>query len=68
MTRKCYIVLDFIVDGKCPPDSKIIEAIQSVSPVGYIGSETIDGTNKWGLDIMSTEISLQSENRKESKP
>lgn len=62
MTRKCTITVEFKVDGKCPPDEKMIDAfINIIAPVGYIGSEQVDGTDEWGLDIFSTQVSLQKE-------
>ena len=68
MTRKCVITIEFKMDGQTPTDAKIIEAFQSVMPAGYVGSEGIDGTNKWGIDIISTDTLLECRNNNETKP
>lgn len=68
MTRKCIITIEFKVDGQTPTDDKIIEAFQSVMPAGYVGSEGIDGTDKWGIDIISTETLLECQKDKKTKP
>lgn len=56
---KANIEIEFEIDGKEPSREALIEAVgKLVSDAGYIGSEEIDGTDEWGLEIGETTVSV----------
>lgn len=56
---KATIEIEFEIDGECPPRESLEGAIWKLtSDAGYIGSEEIDGTEDWGLEIGSTTVSV----------
>lgn len=57
---KATIEYEFEVDGKCPSDEMIEDAIwKLVSEAGYIASEEIDGSDEWGLEIDNISVYIQ---------
>lgn len=53
------VKIEFEIDGECKDKSKIKDAIFSLfSGAGYIGSEEIDGTEDWGIEIGSMEVKI----------
>jgi hypothetical protein len=51
------ITIEYEIDGKDPGEKKIREAINSnIHLPQYIGSEVIDGTDEWGIDIMHLNV------------
>lgn len=62
-TMKATIEIEFTIDGKIPDDDTLNAAIwKMVSEAGYIGSEEVDGTDKWGLEIGETTVSISDAN------
>jgi len=56
---KATIEIEFNIDGKEPDKETLTKAVwQMISESGYIGSEGVDGTEDWGLDIESTSVSI----------
>ena len=56
---KATIEIEFTVDGEIPNSETLIAAIwKMVSESGYIGSEEVDGTDEWGLEIGETTVSI----------
>ena len=62
---KATITIEFDVDGECPPQESLVAAIGKLtSDAGYIGSEEIDGSDDWGLEIGRTTVSVERANAK----
>lgn len=62
---KATVTIEFEVDGEYPPQESLEMAIlELISEAGYIGSEEIDGTEDWGLEIGTTTVSLHTSNDK----
>ena len=56
---KATIEIEFTIDGKTPDHDTLTEAIwKIVSEAGYIGSEEVDGTDEWGLEISETRVTV----------
>lgn len=56
---KAVIEIEFSVDGKAPDPETLNSAVwKMVSAAGYIGSEEVDGTDEWGLEIGEITISV----------
>lgn len=54
---KALIEIDFTIDGETPSCDKLKDAVfKIVSESGYIGSESVDGTDKWGLEIQEIKV------------
>lgn len=56
---RATIEYDFDIDGECPSEEMLENAIwELVSVSSYIGSEGIDGTEDWGIEISGATISI----------
>ena len=59
---KATITIEFIIDGEQPPRETLVRAIDSLLVgSGYVGSEQIDGTDDWGIEIESWEVEIEEE-------
>ena len=60
---KATITIEFEIDGECPSQESLEAAAWKLaSDAGYIGSEEIDGTEDWGLEIGTTTVSVDKSN------
>jgi hypothetical protein len=50
--------ITFTVDGEADDDAILAALTQLTEGTEYIGSETVDGTDKWGIIIESIETEL----------
>ena len=49
---KAVIEIEFEIDGETPPVEKLeTMAWEMISDANYIGSEEIDGTDDWGVEL-----------------
>ena len=56
---KATIEIEFSIDGKTPNSDTLNAAVwKMVTEAGYIGSEEVDGTDEWGIEIGETTISI----------
>jgi hypothetical protein len=54
------IKIEFLIDGKNPGKEGLTDAIyQMISRAGYIGSEQVDGSDEWGVEINSYEVEVE---------
>ena len=61
-TWKATVVIEFQIDGKCPTLDLLETAIgRMVSEAGYIGSEEVDGSEDWGLEIGRMTLEVRQE-------
>ena len=59
---KAIITIEFTIDGEHPSRESLEAAVfKLTSDAGYIGSEEIDGTDDWGLEIGTTTVSIEDE-------
>ena len=59
---KAKIEIDINIDGDVPSNDSILGALWKITgKVGYIGSEQVDGTDNWGLEIGKIEIELDEQ-------
>ena len=57
-----FIEIEFEIDGPRPSDDKLMDAVRRlISEAGYIGSEEVDGTEDWGLEIGCWDVRLEKE-------
>ncbi|NCC61779.1 MAG: hypothetical protein EOM12_12760 [Verrucomicrobiae bacterium] len=62
---KAIITVEFEIDGENPGEEKLWMAMQKLlGGCGYIGSEEIDGTDDWGVEICNAEVLIKKEKRK----
>lgn len=60
---KATIEIEFSIDGETPDADTLTAAVwKMVSEAGYIGSEKVDETDKWGLEIGKTTVSISDAN------
>lgn len=56
---KATIEIKFEIDGETPKPERLNEAVwKLVSEAGYIGSEEVDGTDEWGMEIGEIAVSV----------
>ena len=56
---KITVTYDLEVDGPMPSEADLVGAgWEMASDSQYIGSESIDGTDKWGLEVKETSVSV----------
>lgn len=61
---KAIIEINFTVDGKKPDRDTLVEAVwRLVSTAGYIGSEAVDGTDQWRLEVGETTLRIENEQK-----
>lgn len=55
---KAIITIEFTIDGRVPDTETLNAAVRKmISETNYIGSEQVDGTDEWGLEIGKVSIS-----------
>ena len=60
---KAVIEYDFEIEGESPSEEILYNAIWKLaSDSGYIGSEEVDGTDSWGLEINNISVSIKGLN------
>ena len=60
---KATVEYEFEIDGERPSTKSIEKAVWLlVSDAGYLGSEEVDGTEDWGLEMKSATVTIQEEN------
>ena len=60
---KAIITIEFTIDRRVPDTETLNAAIQKmISETNYIGSEQVDGTDEWGLEIGNTTVSISDAN------
>lgn len=65
---KATITIEFEIDGEPPDADTLVAAVwKMVSESGYIGSERVDGTDEWGLEIIETTVSVNETNKELSE-
>ena len=64
---KATIEIEFVPDGTPTNDQMMSAFYQFNMDTAYIGSESVDGTDKWGLEIKSAVIWIGDEPKGESK-
>lgn len=56
---KATIEIEFKIDGENPGHDAIEEAVfVAIGSCGYVGSESVDGTDNWGLEIGTRKVAI----------
>ena len=62
--KTANIKIQYDFDGPDPGRDKEMEALCKLIGSLYIGSECIDGTDKWALDVITFEVEILKEGGK----
>lgn len=56
---KALVEIQFEIDGEFPGEEPVLDALwRLVASSSYVGSEGVDGTDGWGLEVGETSISI----------
>jgi len=56
---KATIYIEYEIDGKDPGIKTVLKTLESELYINrYIGSEAVDGTDKWGIDVVDSKVTF----------
>jgi hypothetical protein len=59
---KVTFEIEFNIDGSLPAKEHLEAGLWKLtSEAGYIGSEEVDGTDKWGIEVVGITMKLEQE-------